>query len=112
MQQKKYSETFEFEYIDSVQLKNGSFIGGVSLPEHDDELIIFVTPSENESNEKKFSIHMSGSKQALKEFGKHLINVSNFNSLDENYKTYLDELKGNAELNIYSPESCFQKMNC
>jgi len=55
---------------------------------------------------------MSGSKQALKEFGKHLINVSNFNSLDENYKTYLDELKGNAELNIYSPESCFQKMNC
>lgn len=43
MQQKKYSETFEFEYIDSVQLKNGSFIGGVSLPEHDDELIIFVT---------------------------------------------------------------------
>lgn len=104
-----YKETIEMSYHKSFyDKKNPHYIGGVVMPKKMSKLLINVDKSVC-NNDKKYTIHIAGTKEQLKEFGKLLINIANHKSIDENYCEFTDSMLGNAEINIYSPESIFFK---
>jgi hypothetical protein len=95
-----YEETLEFSYYPwSFDEKKGIYYWWLKDISFCDELII-KTYIEDDRKQ----IHLSWSRRALKELGKYLINLSNFETPDPDYHDHIDEylwVKWNTDLIIH-----------
>lgn len=98
---KKIKEVkLNLEYIPSKIINEKKmYIGGVEEPKYLNELNLYIGNDytfdmENEEfiENGKFAVELSGSKRALIEFGKYLINIGMFETEDEGYHEHLDDL--------------------
>lgn len=95
--------TLKLKYVKSVVDKeNGVYYGGVEEPKYLDELVVdvdddydFDVETEEFIKNGMFKIEISGTKRALKEMGKFLINMSMFQTEDEDYHEHIDQLQNN-----------------
>ena len=103
--------TLKLNYFKSkVDKENGIFYGGVIEPKYMDELTIdinddyeFDIDAEEFKQNGMFSMEISGTKRALKEMGKFLINIAMYKTDDEDYHEHIDQLRdseGNPKVNI------------
>lgn len=83
--------------------ENGIYYGGVSSPKHTEELIVDINDDYNFNTETDefikngmFSVEISGTKRALKELGKFLINMAMFETEDHAYHEHIDQLKNSS----------------
>jgi len=97
-------------YKSEVDKKNGIYYGGVAEPRYINELSInieddyeFDIETEQFNKNGMFSVEISGTKRALKEMGKFLLNMALYKTEDEDYHEHIDQLKdsmGNPIANI------------
>jgi hypothetical protein len=100
IEKKKEKIEITLEYLegnDKPQI--GHFQSAVVHPKYLSELNIWVNEKmEFDENKDQFvkvsgyQINILGSRKAIKEFGKYLIALSKFETLDENYHDHFDEL--------------------
>ena len=113
MEQKKETKeiTLKLKYFKSqVDKENGVFYGGVAEPKYADELTVDISDDYDfdidagEFNKNgMFSVEISGTKRALKEMGKFLINAALYKTDDEDYHEHIDRLRdsdGNPKVNL------------
>lgn len=113
MQSKKETKeiSLKITYFKSkVDKENGIYYGGVIEPKYIDELTVdidddydFDIETEEFTKNGMFSVEISGTKRALKEMGKFLINIAMYKTEDEDYHEHIDQLKdseGNPTANI------------
>lgn len=103
--------TIKLNYFKSkIDKENGIFYGGVIEPKYMDELTIdinddyeFDIDTEEFKQNGMFSMEILGTKRALKEMGKFLINIAMYKTDDEDYHEHIDQLRdseGNPKVNI------------
>ena len=103
--------TLKLNYFKSkVDKENGTFIGGVAEPKYLEELSIDISDDYNFDIETEefnkngmYALEIVGSKRALKEFGKFLINMAMYKTNDEDYHEHIDDIhnsKGDSIANI------------
>ena len=110
MNKKKYKKILNMAYTESYyDEKLNWYFWWVDDPKFIDELEIHTF---NSQSEKPFQIHIKWSKRALKEFGKYLVNLSNYKTLDPDYHDHFDEadeLAWNTEIIVHHPDSIWRK---
>ncbi len=103
--------TLKLNYIKSeVDKENGIFIGGVEEPKYLEELFVdiaddydFDIETEEFNKNGMYAIDITGSKRALKELGKFLINMAMYKTEDEDYHEHIDDIhnsEGDSIANI------------
>lgn len=103
--------TLKLDYFKSkVDKENGVYYGGVVEPKYMHELTMdieddydFDIETEEFKKNGMFSVEISGTRRALKEMGKFLINMAIFRTEDEDYHEHIDKLQdrsGNPIANI------------
>jgi hypothetical protein len=121
MERKKIQLTLKYMRGNDKPEK-GYFESIVVRPKYLNELFIFVEDREEYDYEKDRAvklpgqqINLMGSKRAIAEFGKYLIALSEFNTLDNDYHDHFDELghlidKEQSEITIYHPNRVERQM--
>lgn len=103
--------TLKLNYFRSkADKEKGVFYGGVTEPKYTDELTIdinddydFDIDTEEFNKNGMFSLEISGTKRALKEMGRFLINIALYETDDEDYHEHIDQLRdseGNPKVNM------------
>lgn len=113
MKQKKEVKeiTLKLKYIKSkTDKEKGIYQGGVELPAYLDEISFDITDDYDFNTETEefikngmFAVEIQGTKRALKEMGKFLINMAMYKTEDVNYHEHIDSVKnseGNPAVNI------------
>lgn len=83
----------------NIDKENGIYYGGVVEPKYMNELTIDINDDYDFDIDKEefcknglYSIEISGTKRALKELGKFLVNMAMFKTKDEDYHEHIDQL--------------------
>ena len=101
----KIEEKLLLEYFPSVEISNGSYSWGLSTK---DEVLawlsFYVTSGSDEFEWWKPTMHLSWTRESLYELWKLLINLSKFETKDDDYHEHLDEhlwIKSNCNLVVH-----------
>ncbi|MGF6949073.1 hypothetical protein QF028_001578 [Neobacillus sp. B4I6] len=112
--QKEVTLTLEY-FQNKADKTSGIYEGGVVDP-NIEGLIIDVTNGESfdfEANEfvsnGKYEIHLSGNREAIKELGKYLIALADYETEDPNYHDHFDNVRNSSgkeivDFVIYKPK--------